>query len=37
MKKLLVLILSAALILASAACAESPDPFAEIQGRSMEH
>ena len=36
MKKLLVLILSAALILASAACAESPDLFAEIQGKLFE-
>ena len=36
MKKLLVLILSAALILASAACAESPDLFVEIQGKLFE-
>ena len=36
MKKLLVLILSAALILASAACAESPDLFAEIHGKLFE-
>ena len=36
MKKLFVLILSAALILASTACAESPDLFAEIQGKLFE-
>ena len=36
MKKLFVLILSAALILTSAACAESPDLFMEIQGKLFE-